>query len=117
MITYDEEWKQAKVIVKVYRERKTFDTASKSWKDSNEMAFYISTILFSAKEFCQTIRDHWGIENRNHRVKDGSMKEDHSRIRVNPDRIAILRSFALNIMRANGAENISTEMYKNCLNF
>ena len=42
--------------------------------------------------------------------------QDHSRIRIKPGHFARLRSFALNILRANGAQNISRELYINALN-
>lgn len=63
------------------------------------------------------IRGHWGIENKNHHVKDATMKEDFSRIRINPQNIARLRSFALNIMRHNKVGNINAELYSNVLDF
>jgi len=44
------------------------------------------------------------------------MNEDKSRIRIEADLFARLRSFALNVMRANEVENISQELYKNALN-
>jgi len=51
-----------------------------------------------AEEFRQAIHNHWGIENRNHYVRDVCMGEDRSRIRTNPHIMAKLRSFALNIL-------------------
>ena len=67
---------------------------------------------------CRTqVRLHWGIENKNHYVRVFSMNEDHSRIRVNPHIFAKLRSFALNIMRANAKTNIQLELFENCMNF
>jgi hypothetical protein len=43
------------------------------------------------------------------------MKEDKSRIRINPDIFARLKSFALNILRANKVANIANELYSNCI--
>ena len=43
------------------------------------------------------------------------MLEDKSRIRVNAHIFAKLRSFALNILRKNGVDNIGNELYKNSL--
>ena len=81
------------------RYRQIFDTKTNTWKNSDETAFYISTIVLSARDFCLAIRNHWGIENRNHYVRDVTMGEDKSRIRTNPHIFAKLRSFALNILR------------------
>ena len=44
-----------------------------------------------------------------------SFFEDHSRIRIKPGTFARMRSFALNILRANGAANIARELYVNAL--
>jgi len=111
-----EQWgKYIKTIIKVERTRKEFNTKDKKWIRSFEQSYYISTIQLTAKESAKAIRGHWLIENRNHCVKDISMNEDKSRIRIKADIFARLRSFALNAMRVNGAENISQELYKNGL--
>ena len=83
-LTDGEKWALVKVVVKVERSRQVFDTKTKTWQNSDETSFYISTIVLSAPEFCQAIRDHWGIENRNHYGRDVTMGEDKSRIRTNP---------------------------------
>ena len=82
-LTNAEEWALVKVVVKVQRFRQLLDTKTNTWKNSDETSFYISTIILSAQEFCYAIRNHWGIENRNHYVRDVSMGEDKSRIRTN----------------------------------
>jgi predicted transposase YbfD/YdcC len=115
-LTNAEKWNLVKVVIKVERSRQEFDTKTKTWKNSDETSFYISTIVLSAQEFCQAIRNHWGIENRNHYVRDVTMGEDKSRIRVNPNIFAKLRSFALNILRKNNVENVSLELFGNCIN-
>lgn len=108
--------KYIKMIIRVERTVKEFNTLEKKWKKSFERSYYISTIKLSAEEFAKAIRGHWAIENRNHCVKDVTMKEDNSRIRVKADLFARLRSFALNVLRANRVENINQELYKNALN-
>lgn len=110
------QWTLVQVVIKVQRFRQLLDTKTNTWKNSDETSFYISTIILSAPEFCQAIRDHWGIENRNHYVRDVSMGEDKSRIRTNPHIFAKLRSFALNILRKNNVENVSLELFENCMN-
>ena len=40
-------------------------------------------------------------------VRDVSFFEDHSRIRTKPGHFARFRSFALNVLRANGAADVS----------
>ena len=115
-LTEAEKWALVKVVVKVERYRQVFDTKTQTWKNSDETAFYISTIVLSASEFCQAIRHHWAIENSNHYVRDVTLGEDKSRIRTNPHIFAKLRSFALNILRHNQVDNVSLELFDNSMN-
>lgn len=115
-LTDAEKWALVKVVVKVERSRQVFATKTKTWQNSHETSFYISTLVLSAQEFGQAIRHHWGIENRNHHVRDVTMGEDKSRIRTNPHIFAKLRSFALNILRKNQVENVSLELFQNSMN-
>ncbi len=108
-------WNLVKRVICVDRYCEVFDTKKNVWVDRSEISFYISTTKSSAETFCKLIRGHWGIENRNHYVRDVALQEDKSRIRVNPGIFAILRSFALNIMRINNVKNISAEIYENAL--
>lgn len=111
-------WNESvKAIIKIERKTKTFNTKTKLFDKSEEVAFYISTTdKFSAAEFGSIIRSHWGIENSNHYVRDVSLREDFSRIRKNPENVAILRSFALNLLRINREPNISQALYRNAVN-
>src|SRR4051794_33301653 len=68
-----------------------------------------------AKILARAIRSHWGIENRDHHVRDVTMGEDASRIRQRPGGMARIRSAALNILRANGIQNVSQALYVNAL--
>ena len=108
--------KYIKMVIKMERTRKEFNTKDKKWIKSFERSYYISTIQLTARESAKAIRGHWAIENRNHCVKDISMNEDKSRIRIKADIFARLRSFALNVMRINKVENVNQELYKNSLN-
>lgn len=116
VLTDTEDWALVKVVVKVERSRQVFQTKTKTWKNRDETSFYISTIVLSAAELCQAIRDHWGIENRNHYVRDVTMGEDKSRIRTNPHIFAKLKSFALNVLRKNKVDNVSLELFENSMN-
>jgi predicted transposase YbfD/YdcC len=61
------------------------------------------------------IRGHWGIENRQHYVRDVTCDEDRSRIRDNPGVMARARSFALNILRYNGITNVAQALWNGAL--
>ena len=62
------------------------------------------------------IRVHWAIENKNHHMKDVTLVEEASRIRIKPGNFAKLRSWALSILRINQIKNISKALYENTLN-
>ncbi len=48
-------------------------------------------------------------------MRDRILREDDSRIRTRPGMFVRLRSFALNVLRANGVTNISEAIYANAL--
>lgn len=111
-----EEWSERiKVVIQIYRHTDVFDTKTGNWKERVETSYYGASHLHSAKIFAQFIREHWGIENRNHYVRDVTLKEDASRIRRNPGIFARLRSFTLNILRKNKITNVSEALYDNAL--
>lgn len=113
----DKIWKNYIVtLVEVIRFITILDTKTKKTKTTIEKSFYLSTKDFSAKEFQKFIRWHWWIENTNHRVRDETLWEDKSRIRVRPEIFCILRSFSLNILRTKWVKNIKNSIYRNSLN-
>ena len=115
-ITSKDQWgNHIKVIVKVTRYCSRYNAKTKEWKDNNEIAYFISSSVFSAEFFCEIIRSHWGIENSNHYVRDVTLKEDKSRIRKNANIMAKIRSFTLNILRINKVTEISKELWENIL--
>jgi hypothetical protein len=57
----------------------------------------------------------WCIENGSHYVRDTAFAEDASRIRKNPDIVARLRSFAYNLTRASGCDNIRNARWRAAL--
>ena len=86
------------------------------WDRREETSFYVCSAPLSAKKAAEAIRSHWGVENKNHYVRDVAMLEDASRIRINPGIFARARSFALNILRVNGEKNIADALWRNALN-
>jgi predicted transposase YbfD/YdcC len=117
LLKYSDGWDEyLKACVQVHRVFETYDTTEKTWKISEETSLYVSSMLTTAPNFAAIIRKHWGTENSNHYVKDVILDEDNSRIRNNPSIFAKLRSFALNVMRANNVKNIRTELFTNCCN-
>jgi predicted transposase YbfD/YdcC len=90
------------------------DTKSGLWHLTEEISFYVCQTALSAKAFGAAIRGHWGVES-NHYVRDVTLHEDESRIRIKPVNFARLRSIALNVLRANGIKNVARALYKNAL--
>ncbi len=104
-----------RTLIRVQRHTQRFDTRLKDWQLAEDTAYYLCDLRVSAARFNRVIREHWGIENRTHYVRDTRFQEDASRIRRNPSIFALLRSFALNLMRFNGVKNISLGLYDNAL--
>ena len=44
-------------------------------------------------------RDHWSVENRLHHVLDDTFREDRSPAKGSKNNLALIRKFALNILR------------------
>lgn len=97
--------------------RTTFIRRAKDglWDTRRQTCIYAASLPLDAEKAGHVIRSHWGVENRNHYVRDVSMLEDASRIRINPGIFARMRSFALNILRANNENNIADALWKNAL--
>lgn len=111
------DWKDSiACVIQVERMTDTFETRTHQWKRSSEIAYYVSTNLEHASTFAKAIRGHWGIENREHYIRDVTLNEDASRIRKNPGVFARLRSFALNILRKNSITNVSEALFDNAIN-
>jgi predicted transposase YbfD/YdcC len=112
----DPEWQPLITsVARVSRRTWVKDTQSGLWRARKEVAYYACQIPLPAARFAQAVRSHWGIENRAHYVRDQVLGEDDSRIRRKPGMVARLRSFALNILRANGIGNVSQALYRNAL--
>ena len=61
-------------------------------------------------------RGHWQIENGLHHVKDVTLGEDRSQIRLGhgPDVLAMLRDTALNLLRSTGCRTIAAQLRHYC---
>ncbi|MBG1239714.1 ISAs1 family transposase [Nostoc sp. NZL] len=69
-------------------------------KTTVEIRYFISSLESNAKQFGNSIRSHWGIENSLHWILDVALREDDCRIRTNnaPQNFAILRHIAINLL-------------------
>ena len=111
--TLDPAWQALlTTVIRVRRQRMDRSSRTGLWASrADEVAFHVSGAPITAA-VAAAIRGHWGIENRSHHVRDVTLAEDASRVRKNPGVLARIRSFAANILRANGAANIRDARYR-----
>jgi predicted transposase YbfD/YdcC len=83
-------------------------------KDTNrgEIAYGITNMpkeLFSPEDILHYNRNHWGIENKSHYVRDVTFNEDKSKIRKKngPEIMANIRNLCISMMRLVGIKNIA----------
>jgi predicted transposase YbfD/YdcC len=75
-----------------------------------ETVLGITNLTDTPPQLARHVRDHWGIENRLHWVRDVTYGEDASRIRTGtaPRVMAGLRNLAISALRLAGHTNIAT---------
>ena len=114
----DKQWSgYIESVICVQRQTSVFSTKEKHYKDRGEVAVYIANCKVGAMQSNELIRKHWYIENKDHHLRDVTLREDESRIRVNPENMSTIRSFALNVLRKNDIKNIKGELYENSLDY
>ena len=98
-------------IIQVERSVLAFQPKTGLWRESNETSFYLSNRRIKADLAAKAIREHWGIENSSHYVRDVTLREHASRIRKNPGVFARIRSYAYNILRVNQIDTVAQDRY------
>lgn len=70
-------------------------------KESVEVRHFIGSIQPKVRQFAESVRGHWSIENSLHWVLDVTFREDESRIRKDngPDNFSLLRRFAITLIK------------------
>lgn len=93
-------WPSVRSIGMVYR-HSTIRDKQGEWKETQEVAFFISSLPPRVRRLNQLVRDHWSIENSEHYILDVVFTEDASRIRTGtaPEVAAALRRLSLNILQ------------------
>ena len=105
-----------KTVLRLERSVWKRDAKTGLFRETNETVFWVSSLSGPTPEqWNDHIRRHWRIENGSHYVRDVAFAEDASRIRKNPDIAARLPSFAYNLLRANGCDNIKNARWRAAL--
>ena len=100
------DWPHVGLVVRV-------ETITKRRRTTTNETWYGITSAGPEKTDAATLgewwRGHWGIENREHYVRDVTMGEDANRTRTGsgPQALAACRNAALNVLRADGAANVA----------
>lgn len=94
--------------MRVYRERCDLDDGLRS----TETAYYLTSLTADQAgpaELDRLVRDHWGIENRVHYVRDVTFDEDRSQAFTGngPRTLATCRNLAISALRLAGHTNIA----------
>jgi predicted transposase YbfD/YdcC len=102
-IHHIEKWKNLTAVGMVESERHEGD------KVSIEKRYYILS-FFEIALFANTVRSHWGIENKVHWILDMTFREDESQIRRGnaTHNLGVIRHMALNLLKKEGLSDIQT---------
>ena len=110
----DGRWPHLRSIVLIESTRRVGDSST------TEDRYYLSSLPADAAHHARVVRSQWGIENRLHWVLDVVFREDHSRVRDGhaPENLAILRHFALNLLRQDRSVrgSVATKRLRAALN-
>jgi predicted transposase YbfD/YdcC len=89
------QWQDVRSIGMVTRSRRVGE------EETEEIAYYVSSLPPKVKRFAKAVRGHWGIENQLHWCLDVTFAEDQSRVRKDhgPLNLSMLRRLALAILR------------------
>jgi predicted transposase YbfD/YdcC len=106
------EWEpHVTAIIQVERDVIVRQADTGFWKRSLETSIYLSNRPVAAKIAADTIRKHWGIQNKSHYTRDVTFSEDASRIRTNPGIFTRLRSIAYNVLCCNQSETMPQDRF------
>ena len=113
----DTPWeKLIKTVLRLERTTWRRDPKTGKLEQSREVVYWVASVWGpTAQQWNAWIRCHWRIENGSHHVRDVTFAEDASRIRKNPDIAARPRSFAYNLLRSQGHDNMRNALWRAAL--
>ena len=98
------DWPGARQVCKLERE------VFRRGETSTDARYFITSLEgVRPKALLEIAREHWGIENRLHWVRDVSMGEDGSQVRSGsaPQVMAALRNVVIGLLRQDGVSNVA----------
>ena len=106
--THQAPWPHLAQVCRVRRQRIDVGTG----EIDDDISYAITSLppaQADARSLATLLRDHWGIENRLHHVRDVTFDEDRSAIRTKaaPQVIVACRNLAIALLRRAGATNIA----------
>jgi hypothetical protein len=102
------DWPGAKQVFRLERQRVQRRTGAVE----EEVIYGVTSMAserITAAEILGIARRHWHIENRSHWVRDVTLDEDRSQVRVGsiPEVMAALRNLTIGLWRCAGATNLA----------
>jgi len=106
------DWPGAKQVCQTTR------TRTRKGVTTTEVAYSITSVgrdRANAKKLLEWDRGHWGIENKEHWVRDESFGEDRCRVRTGsaPQVLAGVRNLTMNWLRSLKVDNIAEALREN----
>ncbi|MFC1354789.1 MAG: ISAs1 family transposase [gamma proteobacterium symbiont of Clathrolucina costata] len=103
-------WKDVKCVMRI---ENTINTRNKT---RTETRYYFSSADYSARDFIDKIRGHWGIENNLHWSLDVTFKEDQLRYRTGyaAENFNKVRHMAINLIKPLKSKERSKPSMKSC---
>jgi len=111
-VTPEIDFPHAAQVIVVYRERADLDDVM----TSAETSYYITSVgedRAGAERLGRHVREHWGIENKLHWVRDWAFDEDRHQLRATSSTaraMATLRNLAISLLRLAGATSIAAAL-------
>ena len=102
-------------MAQVCRIERTVSRRSKSSRDVSYAVTSLSPNKATARRLLKLSREHWGIENRLHWVRDVTFDEDRSQVRTEaaPQVLSAIRNTVIGLLRIAGNSNIAAALRRN----
>jgi len=105
-------WKSVQQVFQLTRERTAWNREKAAYVTTTDVSYGITDMTrmqANARELLTLMRDHWGIENRLHWVRDEILGEDRCRVRTGtaPQLLAAVRNALIGALRLDAVDNLA----------